>query len=375
MRYKGKNIYDVLEMTIEEALDFFSVHTRITAKLQTLYDVGLGYVKLGQPSTTLSGGEAQRIKLATELSRRATGRTLYVLDEPTTGLHVADVERLNEVLQRLADAGNTLVIIEHNLDIIKTADYILDIGPEGGDRGGEIIATGTPEEIAQNPNNSYTGAFFEKNFIIATMTFFSQAAEYRVLGEKSACQKVFLTSWWTGEQAIHNSQWSPCCAWRLAVLPCSLGLLRAASPTGRALRAPPATTTSTIRNGRLAAPDGLQYFLAHWAYYGLFRAPRAAFVRPLQFPLKSYGFPGAETARKRFLLWKMGFSGAKIAPSPPYTPPGTILMREGFVPQFAIVALLRYRLQRFFAHWTSASPVSATGGGEAPSLALSMVFR
>ena len=161
VRYKGKNIYDVLEMTIEEALDFFSVHTRITAKLQTLYDVGLGYVKLGQPSTTLSGGEAQRIKLATELSRRATGRTLYVLDEPTTGLHVADVERLNEVLQRLADAGNTLVIIEHNLDIIKTADYILDIGPEGGDRGGEIIATGTPEEIAQNPI-SYTGAFLKK---------------------------------------------------------------------------------------------------------------------------------------------------------------------------------------------------------------------
>ena len=161
VRYKGKNIYDVLEMTIEEALDFFSVHTRITAKLQTLYDVGLGYVKLGQPSTTLSGGEAQRIKLATELSRRATGRTLYVLDEPTTGLHVADVERLNEVLQRLADAGNTLVIIEHNLDIIKTADYILDIGLEGGDRGGEIIATGTPEEIAQNPI-SYTGAFLKK---------------------------------------------------------------------------------------------------------------------------------------------------------------------------------------------------------------------
>ena len=127
----------------------------------------------------------------------------------------------------------------------------------------------------------------------------------------------------------------------LAALPCLLGLLRAASPTGRALRAPPATATSTIRNGRLAAPDGLQYFLAHWAYYGLFRAPRAAFVRPYQFPLKSCGFSGAETARKRFLLWKMGFSAAKIAPSPPYTPPGTIVPRKGFVPQFTMVALQR----------------------------------
>ena len=161
VRYKGKNIYDVLEMTIEEALEFFSVHTKITAKLQTLCDVGLGYVKLGQPSTTLSGGEAQRIKLATELSRRATGRTIYVLDEPTTGLHMADVERLNQVLQRLADAGNTLIVIEHNLDIIKNADYIIDIGPEGGDRGGNIVAIGTPEEIAECPE-SHTGSFLKR---------------------------------------------------------------------------------------------------------------------------------------------------------------------------------------------------------------------
>ena len=133
----------------------------IRDRLQTLYDVGLGYVKLGQPSTTLSGGEAQRIKLATELSRKATGRTLYILDEPTTGLHVADVERLNQVLQKLADAGNTLVVIEHNLDVIKVADYLIDLGPEGGDRGGRIVATGTPEEISQNPE-SHTGRFLKK---------------------------------------------------------------------------------------------------------------------------------------------------------------------------------------------------------------------
>ena len=148
VRYKGKNIYEVLEMTVDEALDFFRPLPRLANKLQTMHDVGLGYVKLGQPSTTLSGGEAQRIKLATELSRKATGRTLYILDEPTTGLHVNDVERLDEVLQRLADGGNTLVIIEHNLDVIKTADYIVDLGPEGGDRGGTVVVKGTPEQVA-----------------------------------------------------------------------------------------------------------------------------------------------------------------------------------------------------------------------------------
>ena len=161
VRYKGKNIYEVLEMTVDEALEFFAPLPRIAAKLQTLQDVGLGYVKLGQPSTTLSGGEAQRIKLATELSRKATGRTIYVLDEPTTGLHVADVEKLDQVLDRLAEAGNTLVVIEHNLDVIKTADYIIDMGPEGGDRGGTVIAEGTPEEVAQC-EESYTGMFLKK---------------------------------------------------------------------------------------------------------------------------------------------------------------------------------------------------------------------
>ena len=161
VRYKGKNIYEVLDMTIDEALEFFRPLPKLAGKLQTMHDVGLGYVKLGQPSTTLSGGEAQRIKLATELSRRATGRTLYILDEPTTGLHVNDVERLDEILQRLADGGNTLVIIEHNLDVIKTADHIIDLGPEGGDRGGTIVATGTPEEVAACPE-SHTGAYLKK---------------------------------------------------------------------------------------------------------------------------------------------------------------------------------------------------------------------
>ena len=160
VRYKGKSIHDVLEMTVSEALDFFSALPRIASKLQTMKDVGLGYVKLGQPSDTLSGGEAQRIKLATELSRKATGRTLYVLDEPTTGLHVADVAMLNEVLHRLSDAGNTLIVIEHNLDVIKTADYIIDLGPRGGDNGGRVIATGTPEEIAANQASS-TGAYLK----------------------------------------------------------------------------------------------------------------------------------------------------------------------------------------------------------------------
>ncbi len=161
VKYKGKSIYDVLDMTVEEALDFFRHIPSIHRKIQTLYDVGLSYIRLGQPSTTLSGGEAQRIKLATELSRRSTGKTIYILDEPTTGLHFADVHKLIEILQRLAEGGNTVVVIEHNLDVIKTADYIIDIGPEGGDRGGQIIAAGTPEEVAKVPE-SYTGAYIAK---------------------------------------------------------------------------------------------------------------------------------------------------------------------------------------------------------------------
>ena len=161
VKYKGKNIFDVLDMTVEEALPFFENLPSIRNKIQTLYDVGLSYVKLGQPSTTLSGGEAQRIKLATELSRRSTGKTIYILDEPTTGLHFADVHKLVDILHRLADGGNTVVVIEHNLDVIKTADYIIDIGPEGGERGGTIIARGTPEEVAEN-KKSYTGAYVKK---------------------------------------------------------------------------------------------------------------------------------------------------------------------------------------------------------------------
>ena len=160
IRYKGKNIYEVLEMTVEEALEFFENIPKITKKLQTLYDVGLGYMKIGQPATTLSGGEAQRIKLAKELSRTSTGKTLYILDEPTTGLHFDDIKRLLEVLSRLTDAGNSVVVIEHNLDVIKTADHIIDLGPEGGDGGGEVIATGTPEEVAES--GTYTGQFLEK---------------------------------------------------------------------------------------------------------------------------------------------------------------------------------------------------------------------
>ncbi|WP_343248520.1 excinuclease ABC subunit UvrA [Diplocloster hominis] len=161
VHYKGKNIYDVLDMTVEEANKFFENVPSIQRKISTLNDVGLSYIKLGQPSTTLSGGEAQRIKLATELSRRSTGKTIYILDEPTTGLHFADVHKLIEILQRLAEGGNTVVVIEHNLDVIKTADYIIDIGPEGGDAGGTIIATGTPEEVAKNPK-SYTGQYVAK---------------------------------------------------------------------------------------------------------------------------------------------------------------------------------------------------------------------
>ena len=161
VKYKGKNIADVLDMTVEEALEFFDKIPRIKQKIQTLYDVGLGYIKLGQPSTTLSGGEAQRVKLATELSKRATGKTLYILDEPTTGLHIADVHKLVKILQRLVDTGNSIIVIEHNLDLIKTCDYIVDLGPEGGDAGGEVVACGTPEEICK-VKESYTGKFLKK---------------------------------------------------------------------------------------------------------------------------------------------------------------------------------------------------------------------
>ena len=160
VKYKGKSIYDVLEMTAEEGLDFFRDLPKLARKLQTLNDVGLGYVKIGQPATTLSGGEAQRVKLATELSRRPTGKTVYILDEPTTGLHIADVHKLIEVLQQLVDKGNSVIVIEHNLDLIKTADHIIDLGPEGGNRGGQIVAQGTPEEVAR-VEGSYTGQYLK----------------------------------------------------------------------------------------------------------------------------------------------------------------------------------------------------------------------
>ena len=160
VRYKGKNIADVLDMTVDEALDFFSALPKLKKRLQTLQDVGLGYVKLGQPSTELSGGEAQRVKLANELARRSTGKTVYILDEPTTGLHIADVHRLIEVLQKLVDAGNTVIVIEHNLDLIKCADHIIDLGPEGGSAGGLVIAEGTPEQVAEVPG-SFTGQYLK----------------------------------------------------------------------------------------------------------------------------------------------------------------------------------------------------------------------
>ena len=161
VKYKGKSIYDVLDMTVEEATEFFKNVPSIHRKIETLNQVGLSYLKLGQPSTTLSGGEAQRIKLATELSKRGTGKTIYILDEPTTGLHFADVHKLVEILRKLSDSGNTVVVIEHNLDVIKVADHIIDIGPEGGDRGGTIVAQGTPEEVAEN-KKSYTGKYVKK---------------------------------------------------------------------------------------------------------------------------------------------------------------------------------------------------------------------
>ena len=162
VKYKDKSIADVLDMTIEEACRFFENMPKIYRKIKTLNEVGLGYLKLGQPSTTLSGGEAQRVKLATELSRRATGRTIYVLDEPTTGLHTDDVQKLIDMLMQLCDSGNTVLVIEHNLDVIKCADHIIDLGPEGGVRGGTVVATGTPEEVAQNPN-SFTGQYLKKS--------------------------------------------------------------------------------------------------------------------------------------------------------------------------------------------------------------------
>ena len=161
VKFKGKNISDVLDMTVEEGLEFFENIPKIRRKLQTLYDVGLGYIKIGQPSTQLSGGEAQRVKLATELSRKSTGKTLYILDEPTTGLHSADVHKLIDVLNVLADSGNTVVVIEHNLDVIKIADHIIDLGPEGGDRGGSVVCTGTPEKVAKC-KESYTGQYLDK---------------------------------------------------------------------------------------------------------------------------------------------------------------------------------------------------------------------
>ena len=164
VKYKGKSIYDVLDMTVEEALEFFRNVPSIERKIQTLYDVGLSYIRLGQPSTELSGGEAQRVKLATELSRRSTGKTIYILDEPTTGLHFADVHKLIEILHKLSAGGNTVVVIEHNLDVIKTADYIIDMGPEGGDGGGTVIAKGTPEEVAA-VKKSYTGKYIQKYLI------------------------------------------------------------------------------------------------------------------------------------------------------------------------------------------------------------------
>lgn len=160
MKYKGKSIADVLEMTVEDSLEYFKNLPRIERKIQTLLDVGLGYMKLGQPATTLSGGEAQRVKLASELYRRSTGRTLYILDEPTTGLHTDDIDRLLKVLQRLVENGDTVLVIEHNLDVIKTVDHIIDLGPEGGTRGGHIVATGTPEDVVK-VKGSYTGQYLE----------------------------------------------------------------------------------------------------------------------------------------------------------------------------------------------------------------------
>ena len=181
VKYKGKSIFDVLNMTVEDALKFFENVPSVIRKIQTLYDVGLGYIRLGQPSTELSGGEAQRIKLAAELSKRGTGKTIYILDEPTTGLHFADVHKLIDILRRLSEGGNTVVVIEHNLDVIKTADYIIDIGPEGGDKGGTVIAKGTPEEVAENPI-SYTGKYV-KRLKNASGRFYSNRKNIKILSK------------------------------------------------------------------------------------------------------------------------------------------------------------------------------------------------
>jgi excinuclease ABC subunit A len=166
IKYRGKTISDILHMTVEEALEFFANVSVIEKKLRTLNDVGLGYIHLGQPATTLSGGEAQRVKLAAELSKRDTGKTVYILDEPTTGLHFADVSKLLHVLKRLVDLGNTVIVIEHNLDVIASADWIIDLGPEGGEKGGEIVVAGTPDEIARNENGSYTGKYLKPKLLI-----------------------------------------------------------------------------------------------------------------------------------------------------------------------------------------------------------------
>jgi len=179
VHFKGRTIADVLAMPVEEALEFFQHIPKIRRRLETLAAVGLGYIRLGQPATTLSGGEAQRVKLATELSKVATGRTLYILDEPTTGLHFADVQRLLEVLQRLVDQGNSVVVIEHNLDVIKTADRLVDMGPEGGEEGGELVAAGTPEEVAGTPG-SYTGAFLAESGVVAAAPKAKRGRERKV---------------------------------------------------------------------------------------------------------------------------------------------------------------------------------------------------
>jgi excinuclease ABC subunit A len=183
VKYKGKSIADVLDMTVSQALEFFKHIPKIQRRLQTIHDVGLDYIRLGQPATTLSGGEAQRVKLSAELAKRATGRTLYILDEPTTGLHFHDIKKLLEVLNKLVDSGNTVLVIEHNMDVIKTADYIIDLGPEGGDAGGRVVATGTPEEVAM-VEESYTGQFLRK--ILGEQQAESPKQRFRNRKEKEA---------------------------------------------------------------------------------------------------------------------------------------------------------------------------------------------
>ena len=197
MRFKGKSIADVLEMSVEEALEFFAKIPKLRRRLQTLHDVGLGYIQLGQPATTLSGGEAQRVKLAAELSKVATGRTLYILDEPTTGLHFADIEKLLEVLQRLVDAGNTVLVIEHNLDVIKQADWIVDLGPEGGEAGGEVIAVGTPEEVAE-VESSHTGQFLRTVLAAPAAARLTRASRRPAPGVAARAGPEMLARWERG---------------------------------------------------------------------------------------------------------------------------------------------------------------------------------